>query len=153
MMSLLSSLTGAAADLSLAVGLVIAAGGIILLTRIGMLPKKSVPYALLAIGGAFGLAWFKSRQARGLRQQLEKERRRLEGVEGRAATLQTQLGASEARLDSARAAFEARRTAITESVVELDAAQERRLRDIAGLSGETLDAEMTALLARLEEGR
>ena len=55
---------------------------------------------------------------------------------------------SETRLDSARATFEARRTAITESIVELDAAERQRLADIGGLSGEALDAEMTALLAR-----
>lgn len=153
MTSLFSSLAGAAADLSLAVGLVIAAAGIILLTRIGMLPKKSLPYALLAVGGAFGLAWFKTRQARGLRRKLEEERRRLGDVEARAAKLRQQLGASDARLDAARAAFEARHTAISESIVELDAAHERRRREIAGLSGEALDAEMTALLTRLPEER
>lgn len=146
-------LTGAATDLWLAVGLFVAAFGVLLLTRIGMLPKKSIPYVLLAVGGAFGWAWFRSRQARGLRQQLEKERRRLEGMEGRAAALRQQLGASEGRLDATRAAFEARRTAISESIVELDAAHQRRLRDVAGLSGETLDDEMTALLSRLEEHR
>lgn len=139
-------------DLSLAVGLIIAAIGIVLLTRIGLLPKKSVPYVLLAVGGAFGLAWFKRRQARGLRKRLQEEERRLKALEARLAEAGARLGESDARLEATRAEVEARRLAIAESIVELEAGHEQRLQEISGLSGGALDDEMTALLARLEGG-
>lgn len=146
------SLLNLSVDLSLAVGLVIAAVGIIVLTRIGLLPKKSVPYVVLAVGGAFGIAWFKKRQADGLRARLRAEEDRLKALEGRLSAAAKDLGAADARLEATRLEVDARRAAIQESIVDLEASHGERLQEISGLSGEALDAEMTALLARLEGG-
>jgi hypothetical protein len=148
----MTGLFNLSADLALAVGLVVAAAGIVFVTKIGLLPKKSVPYALLALGGAFGIAWFKSRQARTLRQRLKDEEERLKALEERLREQGARLGDADARLDAARTEVDARRAAIEESILELERTGDARIEEVSRLSGEELDAEMTALLARLSRG-
>lgn len=140
-------------DLSLAIGLVIAGIAIALLARIGILPKKSIPYAFVAVGAAVGLAWFRSRKEGALRKQLQEQEQELKALEARLLAARERFAASDERLHQVRAEVEARRAALTESVLKLEHEHAARLGEIDRLEGEQLDDEMTALLARLRAGR
>jgi hypothetical protein len=136
-------------DVTLALGLVVAAVCVVILTQIGLLPRKSLGYVIVAAGAAIGWSWMRRRQADSRREELKKEEARLKALEGELAAAGRSLGDANVRLDAAHAEFEARRTAITESIVELDDAHRQRLAEISGLSGEALDSDMQAMLARV----
>lgn len=139
-------------DLTLAIGLVIAVVGVILLHSIGVLPKKSIPYVLLAIVGAFGFAWFRDRQARGLRKKLEEKEKALEELEQRAEASRQEFDAEHAKLDELKADFEKSREALKVSMLELKAEGEEERERIANLQGEELDNEFDKLLGTLGGG-
>ncbi len=144
----MSWLFNLSADISLAIGLIIAGIAIALLGRMGILPKKTIPYAILAAGAAVGLAWFRARKRGALRKQLEEQEKELKALEERMIESRDRFTASDEHLNEVRAEVEARRFALNESIVALEAEHEARMREIDGLQSERLDDEMTALLAR-----
>ncbi len=139
-------------DLTLAIGLVIAVVGVILLHSIGVLPKKSVPYVLLAIGGVFGIAWFRDRQARGLRKKLQEKEKALKELEERAEASRVEFEGQHAKLEEMKADLEKTKDALKTSMLELKAEGEEERERIASLQGEELDSEFDRLLNSLGGG-
>ena len=136
-------------DISLAIGLVIAAVGVILLSNIGLLPKKSIPWVLLAIGATFGFAWFKDRQAKGLRKKLEEQEKELKKLAQRMEKTRAETDAEHAKLEKAKTELRKVEESTAKSILELEAkGREERVR-IAQLEGEELEKAMSDALARL----
>ncbi len=70
-------------DLFIAVGLVAVVVVVYLIYRMGVLPKKSLPFVIGGLVGILGITIFRERRMKGLRQDLERREKRLKEMEER----------------------------------------------------------------------
>jgi hypothetical protein len=68
-------------DLTIALGLIGIAVAMFLISRMGILPKKSLPYVAAALAGIFGISLFSKYRTDKLRQELEKREQELKKFE------------------------------------------------------------------------
>jgi nitrate reductase NapE component len=117
----MSRFLGGYADLVIAGGLVLIAIVVFLLSRMGLLPKKSIPIVAGALVGAFGIVIWRQRRTQIMRARLEELEKELKIREGKVKQLRDGSLASETELRKAQAELSAQRTALQQSILQVDA--------------------------------
>jgi len=64
-------------DLYIALGMLIFVVTVFIISRIGFLPKKTLPFVVGALAGVVGIVIFKRQRTNGLRKELEKREEEL----------------------------------------------------------------------------
>ena len=117
-------------DLVIALGLV----GIVVVTfiisKIGILPKKSLPFVAAGLAAIFGITLFRESRIKGLRKDLDEREKRLREQEEKLKGLKDKYGASEAELNKALAELEKQRRAYERSLLEIKAKNEEEKKRI-----------------------
>lgn len=121
-------------DLTIAFGLIGIAVIVFLLSRMGVLPKKSLPYVAAALVGVFGLVLFRKSRERGLRNRLKEEEERLEALEERANATRVAVEESNQQLDEALFTLQQRKEATQKEILLIRAENEKKKQEIENLS-------------------
>lgn len=117
----MSRFLGGYADLVIAGGLILIAIVVFLLSRMGLLPKRSLPIVAGALVGAFGIVIWRERRTRIMRARLEELEKELKTREDKVKELRAGSLASETELRKAQAELSAQRTALQQSILQVDA--------------------------------
>ncbi|MFL5493819.1 MAG: hypothetical protein ACJ8DC_05460 [Gemmatimonadales bacterium] len=117
----MSRFLGGYADLVIAGGLVLIAIVVFLLSRMGLLPKKSLPIVAGALVGVFGFTIWRERRTRDMRARLDELEKQLKEREKKVQELRDGSLASEAELRKAQADLTAQRAALQQSILQVDA--------------------------------
>jgi len=117
----MSRFLGGYADLVIAGGLVLIAIVVFLLSRMGLLPKKSIPIVAGALLGAFGIVIWRQRRTQIMRARLEELEKELKIREDKVKNLRAGSLASETELRKAQAELSAQRAALQQSILQVDA--------------------------------
>lgn len=121
-------------DLTIAFGLIGIAVIVFLLSRMGVLPKKSLPYVAAALVGVFGLVLFRKSRERGLRNRLKEEEERLEALEERANATRVAVEEPNQQLDEALFTLQQRKEATQKEILLIRAENEKKKQEIENLS-------------------
>ena len=121
-------------DLLFVAALVFVAIVVMLLSRIGLLPKKSVPYVAVALLATIGLALFKSWKRKAEFNVLEENRKKLRAQEQVAEEARKKLAADEAALVPIDAEIQRLEAAQQRRVLLADARDAARRREIEAMS-------------------
>jgi len=108
-------------DLIIALGLVGIVVVTFLISKIGILPKKSLPFVAAGLAAIFGIVLFRESRIKGLRKDLEEREKRLREQEERLKVLKEKSGASEQELNKALADLEKQKRAYERSILEIKA--------------------------------
>lgn len=123
-------------DIGIAVVLVAIALVVILIARMGILPKKSLPYVAAALAGVTGIAVFQRIKAKGLAKELEARRRALQDLEGRLAQTRARFEASDQTQAAVRAELQRQEEAVQKAILVARANTDAQRQEIDNLSGE-----------------
>lgn len=128
-------------DLIIAIVLI----GIVLLTllisKMGILPKKSLPYVIAALAAIIGISLWRESRMKGLREELEKREKELEEREKRLKDLKEKYKLSEKELEKAVTELEKHKAAYEQEILLLNAKNKEEKERIDQLSGEDLHSE------------
>jgi uncharacterized protein HemX len=136
-------------DIIFALGLILIVVLMFIFSRIGMLPKKSLPYILGALAAAFGFSLFRQTRLRGLKEELKKREKKLKSQEQKLEELRENFELSLEQLNAARNQLEQQKSAYKKMMLRIDAEKTERRKEIENLSGEELNAAFDDLLNRL----
>jgi septal ring factor EnvC (AmiA/AmiB activator) len=136
-------------DILIAFGLIIIVIFIFIVYRIGILPKKSLPYVFGALAAVFGISIFRQARLRGLREDLKKKENELQAQEAQLEELKRNYEINQEQLDAVRYQLEQQKAAYKKMMLKIDAEKTERHNEIENLSGEELDAAFDDLLKRL----
>lgn len=136
-------------DLILAIGLIAIVLLVLLLVKIGILPKKNIPFVIAALAGIFGFTLWRESRLKKLREELEKRESELKKREEILQKLKEDYQASEKELQKARAELEKHREAYQKAILQLNAANEQEKERIDQLYGDELNEEFSKLLSSL----
>lgn len=117
----MSRFLGGYADLVIAGGLVLIAIVVFLLSRMNLLPKKSLPIVAGALVGAFGIVIWRQRRIQIMRDRLKELEKELKTREDKVKELRAGSLASETELRKAQAELSAQRAALQQSILQVDA--------------------------------
>jgi septal ring factor EnvC (AmiA/AmiB activator) len=120
------------------IGIVLA---VFLLSKINLLPKKSLPFIIAGLAGAFGIMLFGKSRMNGLRKELEEREKKLLEKEEKLKKLKDNYSASEKHLQQANAELEKQRAAYQKTILQIKAENEEEKERIDRLSGEDLHNE------------
>jgi Skp family chaperone for outer membrane proteins len=123
----MTRLLGVFPDLTIAVVLLVVAGVVLLVARMGVLPKKSLPFIIAGLLGVFGYALFRKRREQALREDLKRHEQELADLARRASQHQAGVAAAEQQLAGAREALQRQQEATQKEMLRIHAtnAQER----------------------------
>jgi hypothetical protein len=125
----MSRFLGAYADLVIAGGLILIAIVVFIFSRMGLLPKKSLPIVAGALVGVFGIVILRERRTQIMRKRLEDLEKELKIKELKVKELRDGSLTSEVELRKAQAELNAQRAALQQSILQIDAAtKEERIR-------------------------
>ncbi len=117
-------------DLLIAFGIV----GIVVITfiisKIGILPKKSLPFVAAGLAAIFGIALFRESRIKGLRKDLDEREKKIREEEKRLQKLKDTYQASELELNKAQAELDKQKRAYERSILEIKAKNEEEKRRI-----------------------
>lgn len=130
-------------DLLLVAVLVFVAIVVALLSRIGLLPKKSIPYVAAALLATIGFALFKSWKRKAELNVLEDNRKKLRAQEQVAEEARKKLAADEAAMAPIDAEIQRVEAAQQRRVLVADARDAARRREIEALSDEEVFRQLT----------
>ena len=132
-------------DLIIAIVLI----GIVLLTllisKMGILPKKSLPYIIAALAAIIGISLWRQSRMNGLREELEKREKELEEREKRLQNLKEKYQLSEKELGKAITELEKHKSAYKQEILLLNAKNKEEKERIDQLSGEDLHSEFLSV--------
>jgi len=120
-------------DIQIAVGLVVITLVVFLLSRIKILPKKSLPFIAAALLGAFGFSVFKQWRQRGLRKELREKEKQIKEKEKRLDELKAKADASEQELRRIQADLNKERAALQKEILiieEKNKAEKERIENL-----------------------
>ena len=120
------------------IGIVLA---VFLLSKINLLPKKSLPFIIAGLAGAFGITLFQRSRMKGLRKELEEREKKLLEKEEKLKKLKDNYSASDKHLQQAKAELEKQRAAYEKTILQIKAENEEEKERIDRLSGEDLHNE------------
>jgi septal ring factor EnvC (AmiA/AmiB activator) len=133
-------------DLLVALGLIVIVVFVLFLVKIGLLPKKSLPFVLGAMLGIFGFSLWREHRMKKLRQELWKREAELKKREEILKKLKEDYQASEQELAKARAELQKHREAYQKAILQLNAQNEQEKERIDQLFGDALQDEFSKLL-------
>lgn len=135
-------------DLYIAYGII----GIVLiafiLSRMGVLPKKTLPFIIGALAAVFGLSLFQQRRLRSLRKDLEQREKVLKEKEEKLKELQNGYQASEQQLAQVKAELAILKAAYEKALLQIEFENNKEKERIDKLSGDELLAEVRSVLVR-----
>ena len=120
------------------IGIVLA---VFLLSKINLLPKKSLPFIIAGLAGALGITLFQKNRMKGLRKELDEREKKLREKEEKLKKLKDNYSASEKHLQQANAELEKQRAAYQKTILQIKAENEEEKERINRLSGEDLHNE------------
>jgi len=123
---------------------------ILILSKIRVLPKRTLPYVIAAFAGIFGFALWREYRLRGLRKELEEREAELKKREEKLAELKNNFQVSERELQKIKAELDAQKAAYQKSMLQIDARTEEEKKEIDLLNGEPLQDKFSSLLERLD---
>ena len=136
-------------EIGIAVILVVVALVVLLISRMGLLPSKSLPYVAGALLAIFGLAIAKRWRDKGLRDEAEKRRKSLEEFAKKAAVDGESAEAAAARAAQLEAEARRQEEAAAKTIELLHAKTEQDVRDIDNLHGDELHRRLAEVGTRL----
>src|SRR2546427_11735079 len=98
-------------DISTAVIVLIIVVAIVLVARMGILPKKSLPYPAAGLAGVFGIALFRKLRQQDLQNDLRQRERGLKELEARMRQTRSGVDAADQQLTQALADLQRRKGA------------------------------------------
>jgi septal ring factor EnvC (AmiA/AmiB activator) len=123
---------------------------ILVLSKISVLPRRTLPYIIAAFAGLFGFALWREYRIRGLRKELELREAELKKREEKLAALKESYLVSERELQKITAELDAQKAAYQKSMLQIDARTEEEKKAIDQLYGEPLQDKFSSLLDRLD---
>jgi len=90
-------------DVFIALILIVIAVVAVVITNMGVLPKKSLPFILGGLAGIFGFAWFQKSRENALRDKLKRQEKELEALAARAKTTSASVEAADRQRTAAMA--------------------------------------------------
>jgi hypothetical protein len=108
-------------DLAIALGLVVIAVIVFLVSRMGVLPKKTLPYVLVALAGALGLAFFDAYRRRTRQAGIAAKEEELKAREARLEKLKQDNQLSERKTRELQATVDEHEAAYAKNVLQIDA--------------------------------
>ena len=127
-------------DIAIAGVLLVIALVTVVISKMGLLPKKLLPYLAVGLGTAFTIAWLRRWGLNRHSDDAKKQEEALAEQEGRLAQAQPGLAATDQQLAQARAALEARRAALAKDSLLINATSAEDKKKIDALQGEELFA-------------
>lgn len=115
-----------------------AAGALVYASRIGVLPKKSVPALFGALLGGLGVVVWKERQARAANRRIIELGKQLEREDARLRELERDYGATRREVEAARARYDDEVRAARERIRELEAGLDARVAANAEMTTEEI---------------
>jgi septal ring factor EnvC (AmiA/AmiB activator) len=109
--------------------------------RLGMLPKKSIPYVAGALLALFGIHIFREWRSKKLWRDLEELEKQIKEKEKRLQQLKEKYGTSEQELQQVQAELERLRAAYEKTILQLKAENKKLKERIDELQGEELHHE------------
>jgi phenylalanyl-tRNA synthetase alpha subunit len=127
-------------DIYIALGLVVIVVVVYLLSRMKLLPKKSLPYLLIGLGALLGLAIFRALKKDKILEEINKQKEEIEKRKEKLKELEKDADAAKNKLDEIDAELERKREAHEKQALleaeELKKEKER-IKNLSG--GELLD--------------
>ena len=136
-------------EITIAVILVVVALVVLLISRMGLLPSKSLPYVAGALLAVFGLAFANRLRVKGLRDAAEKRRKELEDFAKKAAVDGESADAAAARAAELAAQQDQQDLAAAKSIALIKAKNDDDKRAVDNLHGDELHRQLDELAARL----
>ena len=122
--------------LILIVGVII----IVVLLKMGALPKKSLPFIVAGVASVFGISIFQRWRNKSMRKDLEERERRLRELEDRARANAAGVAATDSTRLAAIAELQRQKEAAQKELLLIDAATTAQREEISQLHGEDLFA-------------
>ena len=136
-------------EITIAVILVVVALVVLLISRMGLLPSKSLPYVAGALLAVFGLAFANRLRVKGLRDAAEKRRKELEDFAKKAAVDGESADAAAARAAELNAQADRQEQAAAKSIALINAKTEKDKDAVDNLHGDELHRQLDELVGRL----
>lgn len=128
------------ADLWIALGLIALIVIAVVGSRIGILPKKSVPYVATAVGGAIAVTLFRRWLLQGEVREFEKAKAEAEQASRELDAMKKEYAIARAKRDELIARYESKTAAHRERILMIDARTAERRREIDTMTKEEQDA-------------
>lgn len=128
-------------DLWIAAGLVAVVIVVLITTKVGKLPKKSLSFIIGGVAGMIGLAVFRQKQLSDLEKELRDREKRLKEREKKLQELKEKYGASEEELEKVRNELQKQRSAYEAAMLKIQETSKKEKERIDQLSGEDLHNE------------
>lgn len=125
-------------DLIIAFGLIGIIIVVFLISRIGILPRKSLPFVAAALAGAFGIALFRKYRTDRIKEDIKKLEGELENKEKRLSAIKENYNASEQKLNEMKSDLERSRDAYQKEILHINEKNKEEKELIDKLSGEEL---------------
>jgi uncharacterized protein HemX len=125
-------------DITIAVVVLVIAVVILLVARMGILPKKSLPYIAAALAGAIGIALFRKLRQQDLQNELRRQEQDLKGLQTRVQQTQPSVDAADQQLTQALADLQRQKEATQKEMLLIQANTAEEKAAIGSLQGEDL---------------
>ena len=129
-------MTGLFPDIAIAGVLIVIAVVVVVISQMGILPKKSLPYIAAALAGIFGIAVFRRWRENSLRRELEQREKELQGLAARVDQTKGGVAAADQQLTSALAALQAQKEAAQKELLLIRANTTQEKDAISRMQGE-----------------
>ncbi len=128
-------------DLYIAFGLIVIVVIVLLISKMGILPKKSLPYLIAGLLGIFGVSILKRKRIKRLDEDLQRKEKQLKDEEDKLERFKKDYDASEKELQKVKAELQAAREAHEKEILMLMAENKKAKNRIDKLYGRELDRE------------
>jgi hypothetical protein len=125
-------------DTYIAAGLIITTIVILILSRINLLPKKSLPFVIAAVVGLFGFSILRRKRTKELQTQIKKREEKIKALLKDLDRMKDQYGASSVQLEQIKAELEVQRSAHEKEILNINKKHKAESDRIDSLSGQEL---------------
>jgi hypothetical protein len=125
-------------DTYIAAGLIITTIVVLILSRINLLPKKSLPFVLAAIAGLFGWSILRRKRTKELQSQIKKREGKIKNLLKELDRLKDKYGASSVQLERIKAELEIQKSAHEKEILNINKKHKEESDRIDNLSGQEL---------------
>ena len=125
-------------DITIAVIVLVIVVAIVLVARMGILPKKSLPYLAAGLAGVFGIALFRKLRQQDLQNDLRQREQGLKDLEARARQTRSGVDAADQQLTQALADLQRQKEATQKEMLLIQANTDAEKAAIGALQGEDL---------------
>lgn len=137
-------------DLIIALGLVGIVVVVFIISQMGILPKKTLPYVIGALAGLLGITLFREWRTKGLAKKIAEQEKILNEKEEKLKELKEKYMASDRELQKAKEDLEKQIAAYKKMLLQLQAETREEKEKIDQLAGEELDDKFSELLTTLK---